>query len=298
MHAQSPTRWHVSPARGVNVYVVVQEQYGVAAKMRNQAIEQLKALETWVERQATGLDMAANPESLRHSFDKLLKVWRLAHSCSCFRNAPARDEQQVMSRMHMHTVLHAAMWQHAGDKWFLLSCSVIACTTRMVYNACHFMTGQVLRSMCIQLMLLWLQVMDSLYQARVKKNETDLLIDQLKETLHYLTVQNKVGDLRICNKGSSCSCIMLQCCTQRGMLQDLGGVLACLLPVNTAPEVAQALLPVVCRPTCTRLIRSSLKLLLAGRRSRRELSRYSNKRLCCCTHACTHFNEHGCFTDQ
>lgn len=34
--------------------------------------------------------------------------------------------------------------------------------------------------------------MDSLYQARVKKNETDLLIDQLKETLHYLTVQNKV----------------------------------------------------------------------------------------------------------
>ena len=34
--------------------------------------------------------------------------------------------------------------------------------------------------------------MDSLYQARVKKSETDLLIDQLKETLHYLTVQNKV----------------------------------------------------------------------------------------------------------
>ena len=35
--------------------------------------------------------------------------------------------------------------------------------------------------------------MDSLYQARVKKSETDLLIDQLKETLHYLTVQNKVA---------------------------------------------------------------------------------------------------------
>ena len=34
--------------------------------------------------------------------------------------------------------------------------------------------------------------MDSLYQASVKKSETDLLIDQLKETLHYLTVQNKV----------------------------------------------------------------------------------------------------------
>ncbi|DBA86689.1 TPA: Dynein alpha chain, flagellar outer arm [Trebouxia sp. C0004] len=85
------------------------EQYGFAAKMRNQAIEQLKALETWVERQATGLDMAANPESLRQSFDKLLKV------------------------------------------------------------------------------------MDSLYQARVKKSETDLLIDQLKETLHYLTVQNKIN---------------------------------------------------------------------------------------------------------
>ena len=55
---------------------VLQEQYGFAAKMRNQAVEQLKALETWVERQATGLDMAANPESLKQSFDKLLKVLR------------------------------------------------------------------------------------------------------------------------------------------------------------------------------------------------------------------------------
>ena len=54
------------------------EQYSFAAKMRNQTIEQLKSLETWVERQATGLDMAANPDSLRSSFDKLLKVIRLA----------------------------------------------------------------------------------------------------------------------------------------------------------------------------------------------------------------------------
>ena len=60
------------------VSLALQEQYGFAAKMRNQAIEQLKALETWVERQATGLDMAANPESLRQSFDKLLKV-----RCTC-----------------------------------------------------------------------------------------------------------------------------------------------------------------------------------------------------------------------
>lgn len=50
------------------------EQYSFAAKMRSQTIEQLKSLETWVERQATGLDMAANPDSLRSSFDKLLKV--------------------------------------------------------------------------------------------------------------------------------------------------------------------------------------------------------------------------------
>lgn len=77
----------------------------------------------------------------------------------------------------------------------------------------HFkMTGLIFRSMCIQLMLLCLQVMDSLYQARVKKNETDLLIDQLKETLHYLTVQNKVGTLHNRSKGPACSCIMLQCC--------------------------------------------------------------------------------------
>ena len=60
-------------SHSLNLFVY-QEQYGFAAKMRNQAVEQLKALETWVERQATGLDMAANPESLRQSFDKLLKV--------------------------------------------------------------------------------------------------------------------------------------------------------------------------------------------------------------------------------
>lgn len=41
-----------------------------------------------------------------------------------------------------------------------------------------------------------MQVMDALYQARVRKAETDLLIDQLKETLHYLTVQNKVSSIR------------------------------------------------------------------------------------------------------
>ena len=39
-----------------------------------------------------------------------------------------------------------------------------------------------------------MQVMDALYQARLRKAETDLLIDQLKETLHYLSVQNKVSN--------------------------------------------------------------------------------------------------------
>ena len=76
--------------------VVMQEQYGFAAKMRNQAIEQLKALETWVERQATGLDMAANPESLRQSFDKLLKVSLAA----CVHKGTVHTA--------MHVLLHAA----------------------------------------------------------------------------------------------------------------------------------------------------------------------------------------------
>lgn len=76
----------------------MQEQYGFAAKMRNQTIEQLKALETWVERQATGLDMAANPESLRQSFDKLLKV---SHAACCMST-------QVYGDRTMHVLLHAA----------------------------------------------------------------------------------------------------------------------------------------------------------------------------------------------
>jgi methylphosphotriester-DNA--protein-cysteine methyltransferase len=76
--------------------LVMQEQYGFAAKMRNQAIEQLKALETWVERQATGLDMAANPESLRQSFDKLLKV------------SPAACVHVSEVHRAMHVLLHAA----------------------------------------------------------------------------------------------------------------------------------------------------------------------------------------------
>ena len=52
----------------------MQALYSFGPKMRVQAVEQLKALETWVERQATGLDMATNPEALKQSFDKLLKV--------------------------------------------------------------------------------------------------------------------------------------------------------------------------------------------------------------------------------
>ena len=52
----------------------MQALYSFGPKMKVQAIEQLKALETWVERQATGLDMATNPEALKQSFDKLLKV--------------------------------------------------------------------------------------------------------------------------------------------------------------------------------------------------------------------------------
>ena len=53
---------------------VMQALYSFGPKMKVQAVEQLKALETWVERQATGLDMATNPEALKQSFDKLLKV--------------------------------------------------------------------------------------------------------------------------------------------------------------------------------------------------------------------------------
>ena len=61
----------LSQPEGVDV---MQALYSFGPKMKVQAIEQLKALETWVERQATGLDMATNPEALKQSFDKLLKV--------------------------------------------------------------------------------------------------------------------------------------------------------------------------------------------------------------------------------
>ena len=73
------------------------EQYGFTAKMRNQTIEQLKSLETWVERQATGLDMAANPDSLRSSFDKLLKVIRLASTIpNCIQRGDVTSIQVVV----------------------------------------------------------------------------------------------------------------------------------------------------------------------------------------------------------
>lgn len=55
--------------------------------------------------------------------------------------------------------------------------------------------------------------MDSLYQARVKKNETDLLIDQLKETLHYLTVHNKVTSLLNFLPFLECTSTILQAAT-------------------------------------------------------------------------------------
>ena len=40
--------------------------------------------------------------------------------------------------------------------------------------------------------------MDSLYQTRVKKGETDLLIEQLREVLHFLTNSHKVSNSQSC----------------------------------------------------------------------------------------------------
>lgn len=53
--------------------------------------------------------------------------------------------------------------------------------------------------------------MDALYQARVKRSETDLLIDQLKETLHYLTVQNKVGQLQSAASHAYTALLLIRC---------------------------------------------------------------------------------------
>lgn len=150
---------------------------------------------------------------------------------------------------------------------------------------------------------LHLQVMDSLYQARVKKNETDLLIDQLKEALHYLTVQNKVGPhadithawhvcsikttvilhIMMADPSESCTQCMSQCmCLSMLPYMALPGTsLLCLGSSNglghccSVSAVVQCLAASLmstagCRSTCTKLIRSCLMLLLAGRRSRRE----------------------------
>ena len=68
---------------------VMQALYSFGPKMKVQAVEQLKALETWVERQATGLDMATNPEALRQSFDKLLKVEHALQNNRAHVHSPA-----------------------------------------------------------------------------------------------------------------------------------------------------------------------------------------------------------------
>ena len=74
--------------------------------------------------------------------------------------------------------------------------------------------------------MMLMQVMDSLYQARVKKGETDFLIDQLKETFHYLTVQNKV-ERPLCGQGTTC-CDRKTCLAAISVL-SLGNT---LLPVE------------------------------------------------------------------
>lgn len=38
------------------------------------ALQAVKDLELWLQRQASALDLAANPDSLQQNFDKLLKV--------------------------------------------------------------------------------------------------------------------------------------------------------------------------------------------------------------------------------
>ena len=71
---------HTTAVMKAHLPGMLQEALSFDKVMRGQSLEMLKTLERWVERQATGLDMAANPDALKQSFDKLLKVGHLGCS--------------------------------------------------------------------------------------------------------------------------------------------------------------------------------------------------------------------------
>ena len=86
--------------------------------------------------------------------------------------------------------------------------------------------------------------MDSLYQTRVKKGETDLIIEQLREVLHFLNNFYKVSNSQGCLSRNDKHCYHFQ--GKQSAAQYSHTVFA-------HPPSCQAC---CCRPTCTRLRRS------------------------------------------
>lgn len=138
--------------------------YNFSERMRAEAAGLVQALELRAERQAAGLDLAAQPDTLAGNFDSLLRVRCPSWRPNSKHSSPSR-------------AAGAAPCHHS------------------LQNPCRLLTSSTQTS--AHPLRLGHQVMDALYQVRVHKAETDLSIDALRETLRLLAAERAPGAAKL-----------------------------------------------------------------------------------------------------
>jgi hypothetical protein len=132
--------------------------------MKTHVSEQLRALEAAVERHATGLDMAANLDSITHSFDKLLKV--CIHQVAVLFSQLfdiSKTIQSNLKTIHLPSTcrgqigpcMHGGSIQDAGHNWKWLA----ACLSGHIFGViwCGHLPAflSVTRNHCLCTLMAW-----------------------------------------------------------------------------------------------------------------------------------------------
>ena len=187
--APGGARWDV--ARCIDL-LQARESVSFLTKMRPEVASAARDLEAWVARQQHGLGLAAHADSLQQSAETLLKASVLLGGNYCSRltklglcAATAAAEQHHLLRCLLNSTICCAAW-HQGLS-ITMSCG---CSRRCLHSfkPCSCLAAAACTAP------LPLQVMDSLYQIRSRRRETDQLFDQLKEACGLLAGEHRVKE--------------------------------------------------------------------------------------------------------
>lgn len=144
-------------------FVKTRDSLDFVEKMKTQGPALLEALEGWCDRQAHGMELARNLEGVTKNFDSLLKVMdALYQVCWAKRVGGQGREERQGGEAYVSCSLRAAEICTSQAR------HVLTCNSHCAHYPCTLLA-----------------------QVKVKKVETDLLIDQLHEVFAYLG-QHKV----------------------------------------------------------------------------------------------------------